>query len=63
MLKLIRHNVFNFQSFWFMIILMLFIEWFIRKKKGDRVKDQIVSQDHQFKETVQETFNLSESIS
>ena len=41
------------------------IKIFIRKKKGDRVKDQIVSQDPQFKEkeTVQETFNLSESIS
>ena len=34
-------------------------------KKGDQIKDQIVSQDQQFKEkeTVQETFNLSESIS
>ena len=41
------------------------IKIFIRKKKGDRVKDQILSQDQQFKEkeTVQETFNLSESIS
>jgi len=41
------------------------IKIFISKKKGDRVKDQIVSQDPQFKEkeTVQETFNLSESIS
>ena len=41
------------------------IKIFIRKKKVDRVKDQIVSQDPQFKEkeTVQETFNLSESIS
>ena len=41
------------------------IKIFIRKKKDDRVKDQIVSQDPQFKEkeTVQETFNLSESIS
>ena len=41
------------------------IKIFIRKKKGDQVKDQIVSQDPQFKEkeTVQETFNLSESIS
>ena len=41
------------------------IKIFIRKKKGDGVKDQIVSQDPQFKEkeTVQETFNLSESIS
>ena len=41
------------------------IKIFIRKKKGDQVKDQIISQDPQFKEkeTVQETFNLSESIS
>ena len=41
------------------------IKIFIRKKKDDRVKDQIVSQDPQFKEkeTVQETFNLSESVS
>ncbi len=41
------------------------IKIFIRKKKGDQVKDQIISQDSQFKEkeTVQETFNLSESIS
>tara|TARA_B100001079_G_scaffold4381_1_gene3727 strand:+ start:142 stop:2196 length:2055 start_codon:yes stop_codon:yes gene_type:complete len=41
------------------------IKIFISKKKGVRVKDQIVSQDPQFKEkeTVQETFNLSESIS
>ena len=41
------------------------IKIFIRKKKDDQVKDQIVSQDPQFKEkeTVQETFNLSESIS
>ncbi len=41
------------------------IKIFIRKKKVDRVKDQILSQDQQFKEkeTVQETFNLSESIS
>ena len=40
------------------------IKIFIRKKKVDRVKDQILSQDQQFKEkeTVQETFNLSESI-
>jgi len=41
------------------------IKIFIRKKKDDQVKDQIISQDPQFKEkeTVQETFNLSESIS
>ena len=41
------------------------IKIFIRKKKGDQIKDQIISQDPQFKEkeTVQETFNLSESIS
>ena len=41
------------------------IKIFIRKKKDDQVNDQIVSQDPQFKEkeTVQETFNLSESIS
>ncbi|WP_075483795.1 FtsK/SpoIIIE family DNA translocase [Candidatus Pelagibacter communis] len=41
------------------------IKIFIRKKKGNQVKDQIISQDPQFKEkeTVQETFNLSESIS
>ena len=41
------------------------IKIFIRKKKNDQVKDQIISQDPQFKEkeTVQETFNLSESIS
>ena len=41
------------------------IKIFIRKKKGDQVKDQIISQDPQFKEkeTIQETFNLSESIS
>ncbi len=41
------------------------IKIFIKRKKGDQVKDQIVSQDPQFKEkeTVQETFNLSESIS
>ena len=41
------------------------IKIFIRKKKDDQVKDQIISQDQQFKEkeTVQETFNLSESIS
>ena len=41
------------------------IKIFIRKKKSDQVKDQIISQDPQFKEkeTVQETFNLSESIS
>ena len=40
------------------------IKIFIRKKKGGQVKDQIISQDPQFKEkeTVQETFNLSESI-
>ena len=47
----------NPNSFW--------IKIFIRKKKDDQVKDQIISQDQQFKEkeTVQETFNLSESIS
>ena len=41
------------------------IKIFIRKKKDDQVKDQIISQDPQFKEkeTVQETFNLRESIS
>ena len=41
------------------------IKIFIRKKKNDQVKDQIISQDPQFKEkeTIQETFNLSESIS
>ena len=41
------------------------IKIFIRKKKDDQVKDQIISQDPKFKEkeTVQETFNLSESIS
>jgi len=41
------------------------IKIFIRKKKDDQVKDQIISRDSQFKEkeTVQETFNLSESIS
>ncbi len=41
------------------------IKIFIRKKKDDQVKDQIISQDPQFKEkeTIQETFNLSESIS
>ncbi len=41
------------------------IKIFIRKKKDDQVKDQIISQDPQFKEkeTVQETFNLSGSIS
>ena len=41
------------------------IKIFIRKKKSDQIKDQIISQDPQFKEkeTVQETFNLSESIS
>ena len=41
------------------------IKIFIRKKKGDQVKDQIISQDPQFKEkeTFQETFNLSEPIS
>jgi len=41
------------------------IKIFIRKKKDDQVKDQIISQDPQFKEkeTVQETFNLKESIS
>ena len=41
------------------------IKIFIRKKKDDQVKDQIISQDPKLKEkeTVQETFNLSESIS
>ena len=41
------------------------IKIFIKKKKDDQVKDQIISQDPQFKEkeTVQETFNLRESIS
>ena len=41
------------------------IKIFIRKKKDGQVKDQMISQDPQFKEkeTVQETFNLSESIS
>ena len=41
------------------------IKIFIKKKKDDQVKDQIISRDSQFKEkaTVQETFNLSESIS
>ena len=41
------------------------IKIFIRKKKDDQVKDQMIIQDPQFKEkeTVQETFNLSESIS
>ena len=41
------------------------IKIFIRKKKDDQVRDQIISQDLKFKEkeTVQETFNLSESIS
>ena len=41
------------------------IKIFIRKKKGDQGKDQIISQDLQIneKETIQETFNLSESIS
>ena len=41
------------------------IKIFIRNKKDDKVKDQIISQDPQFKEkeTIQETFNLSESIS
>ena len=41
------------------------IKIFIRKKKDDQVKDQIISQDLQLKEkeTIQETFNLSESIS
>ena len=41
------------------------IKIFIRKKKDDQVKDQIISQDPYFKEkeTVQETYNLSESIS
>ena len=41
------------------------IKIFIRKKKDDQAKSQIISQDLQFKEkeTVQETFNLSESIS
>jgi len=34
MLKLRRYNVFNFQFFWFLIILFLIIEWFIRKNKG-----------------------------
>ena len=47
----------NPNSYWIRI--------FIRKKKDDQVKNQIISQDPQFKEkeTVQETFNLSESIS
>ena len=41
------------------------IKIFIRKKKDDQVKDQIISQDLQLKEkeTIQETFNLNESIS
>ncbi len=41
------------------------IKIFIRKKKNDQVKDRMIIQDPQFKEkeTVQETFNLSESIS
>ena len=41
------------------------IKIFIRKKKDDQGKHQIISQDAQLKEkeTVQETFNLSESIS
>ncbi len=41
------------------------IKIFIRKKKGDQVKDQIISQDSQYKEkeTIQDTFNLNESIS
>ena len=41
------------------------IKIFIRKKKNDQVKEQIISQDQQFKEkeNIQETFNLNESIS
>ena len=61
---------FSLISFILLFVLSLnpnsyWIKIFIRKKKGDQVKDQIISQDPQFKEkeTVQETFNLSESIS
>ena len=41
------------------------IKIFIKKKKDGQVKEQIISQDPQSKEkeTVQETFNLNESIS
>ena len=61
---------FSLISFILLFVLSLnpnsyWIKIFIRKKKDDQVKDQIISQDPQFKEkeTVQETFNLSESIS
>ncbi len=61
---------FSLITFIFLFVLSLnpnsyWIKIFIKKKKGDQVKDQIISQDPQFKEkeTVQETFNLSESIS
>jgi hypothetical protein len=34
MLKLMRYNIFNFQFFWFVILLFLICDWFIRKNKG-----------------------------
>ncbi len=61
---------FSLITFIFLFVLSLnpnsyWIKIFIRKKKDDQVKDPIISQDLQFqeKETVQETFNLSKSIS
>ena len=33
-LKVKRVNLFNFQLFWFIIILLLIIEWMIRKNRG-----------------------------
>ena len=61
---------FSLITFIFLFVLSLnpnsyWIKIFIKKKTDDKVKDQIISQDPQFKEkeTVQETFNLSESIS
>ena len=59
---------FSLVAFIFLFVLSLnpnsyWIKIFKRKKKNNQVKDQVISQDSQFKEkeTVQETFNLNES--
>ena len=32
--KLDKIKIFNFQAFWFIVLLLLILEWFIRKNKG-----------------------------
>ena len=33
-LKLNKINIFNFQPIWFVILLLMILEWIIRKNKG-----------------------------